>query len=166
MDLMHVGVCTLLEPLGHYVHEGIGPLKVNALTAPQTTSLSEALAKGSDVTLRVDRPEDCPHYLAVHQSGTQVPRHTPVPHGVVSVGRQSNVNDVIPFQANEFCKRLPNGCVGLEDHDAIVARIESEFILGANHAQGNLTTDFPFFDFERISAFGVKHGAYCGRGSA
>ena len=23
MDLMHVGVCTLLEPLGHYVHEGI-----------------------------------------------------------------------------------------------------------------------------------------------
>ena len=22
MDLMHVGVCTLLEPLGHYVREG------------------------------------------------------------------------------------------------------------------------------------------------
>jgi len=102
----HWGVARDLRAgLMHGTVEGIGPLKVNALTAPQTTSLSEALATGSDVTLRVDRPEDCPHYLAVELSNVTVadsPEWAQKQLRAIGVQPINNVVDATNLVLHEF----------------------------------------------------------------
>ena len=76
---------------------------------------------------------------------------SPVTHGVVSVGGQTNFDDVVAFQTHH----LSHGGSRLEpivqNHDAVVARAQRQLVFRTNHAHGNLTADFPFLDFEGLS---------------
>ena len=97
---------------------------------------------------------------AVHQSGPQVAGHAPMPHGIVAVGGQSNFDDVVSFQANEFSQGLSHLCCVIEHEDAVVARPEAQFVFGANHAQRHLAADFSFLDFERLAFCRVKGASH------
>ena len=102
---------------------------------------------------------------AVHQPGPQVARHPPMPHGIVAVGRQSNFDDVVSFQANEFSQGLSHLCCVIEHEDAVMARPEAQFVFGTNHAQRHLASDFAFLDFERLAFGRVKGASHCGDGN-
>ena len=57
---------------------------------------------------------------AVQQPGPEVPRHAPMAHGVVSVGGQSDFDDVVPFEAHHLGHVCPHGGVMRQHHDAIM----------------------------------------------
>ena len=88
-----------------------------------------------------------------------------MPHGIVAVGRQSNFDDVVSLQANEFSQGLSHLRCVIEHENAVVARPETQFVFGTNHAQRHLASDFSFFDFERLAVGRVKGASDRGDGN-
>ena len=97
---------------------------------------------------------------SMHKPCAQVPCNTPVAHGIVAVGCQTDFNDFISFHAQHIAQMRPHRHSFVKDHDAVMAAAQSKFVFCADHAQGHLAPDFAFLDFERFSRLGMKGGAY------
>ena len=103
-------------------------------------------------------------YRAMHQSRAQVACHAPVPHGVVPVGGQPNLNHVVAVHADEFGEGLARLGGVVQHQDAVMPGPQTQLVFRANHAHGHFTANLAFLDFERFALGGVQRCAHRGDG--
>jgi len=72
---------------------------------------------------------------------------------ITAIGRQSDFKHHIAFDFEICCSRSPYRSRRFEHHNSIVAMTQAQFIFGTNHAFGNLSANFGFFDFKGFITF-------------
>ena len=99
-------------------------------------------------------------FAAALQVSGQIARHADVRSGVHTVGRESDLDQVVVLDMQVFPGLHAHGGVGRKLHDAVVRRPDAQLFLGAEHSERLHAADLRTFDLELlVAAVGVEHRA-------
>ena len=97
-------------------------------------------------------------FAAALQVSGQIARHADVRRGVHTVGRESDLDQIVVLDMQVFPGRHAHGSVCRKFHDAVVRSPDAQFVLGAEHAQRLHAADLRTLDLELlVAAVGVEH---------